>query len=235
MPYTVYMYFIYLLHRNSIVSTSTVFANCWKWSGRTKCPTQRFSSRQECSASSPCSASPNSAGLDMSPGFLKNDYPSALSTENCRLDCVVMEARRNASRTHSKPPWRTLEWITTCGRHLHSISQHGPVQSTKEQKRTSNNASRLPRSSKQTGRPVASTLQYRNVLRCPAPSLCQNFPCSGWPHQPPSNPPSPIGWTISEDGHLSPREYISRSWNCHWHENHAWHGQCCILLYCFVG
>ena len=42
-------------------------------------------------------------------------------------------------------------------------------------------------------RPVASTLQYRNVLRFPAPSLCQNFPCSGWPHQPPSNPPSPIG------------------------------------------
>ena len=38
------------------------------------------------------------------------------------------------------------------------------------------------------------------------PSLCQNFPGSDWPHQLPSNPPSPIGWTISEDGHLSPRE-----------------------------
>ena len=34
------------MQRNSIVSISTAFANCWKWSGRTKCPTQRFSSRQ---------------------------------------------------------------------------------------------------------------------------------------------------------------------------------------------
>ena len=73
--------------RNSVVSISTAFANCWKWSGRTKCPTQRFSSRQECPVSSPCSASHNSAGLDMSPGCLMNDYPSAFSTENCRLEC----------------------------------------------------------------------------------------------------------------------------------------------------
>ena len=104
----------------------------------------------------------------MSPGCLTYDYPSAFSTENCRLECVVMEAGRNASRTHSKPPWRTLEWITTHGRHLHRIGQHGAVQSTKEQQRTSNNVSKLPRPSEQPGRPVASTLQRKPQLRCPA-------------------------------------------------------------------
>ena len=38
------------------------------------------------------------------------------------------------------------------------------------------------------------------------PSLCRNFPGSDWPHQPLSNPSSPIGGTINVDGHLSARE-----------------------------
>ena len=34
--------------------------------------------------------------------------PKRLLYGNWRLECAVMEARRNASRTHSKPPWETL-------------------------------------------------------------------------------------------------------------------------------
>ena len=70
--------------------------------------------------------------------------------------------------THSKPPRRTFEWITTRRRHLLRIGEHGAVQSTKEQQRTSNNASRLPRPSEHPRWPVASTLQHKPQFRCPA-------------------------------------------------------------------
>ena len=195
--------------RNSIVFISTAFANCWKWSGRTKCPTQRFSSRQECPVSSPCSASHNSAGLDMSPGCLMNDYPSTFSTENCRLECQscpVMEARSNASRTHVQSLheglWSGSQLMgDTCTGSV-SMAQCNLQKSCSIWATTHRDCQDKASSLEGPLHQPFSTGPCSVVL----PSLCQSFPGSDWPHQQPSNPPSPIGWMISEDGHLSPRE-----------------------------
>ena len=62
-----------------------------------------------------------------------SDFQRKSSMESCRMESALKMARRNATKTNSKPLWRILTYQWGLGNRLHRSNQSGEVLSTKEQ------------------------------------------------------------------------------------------------------